>query len=523
MKHPVYWFLISSGLIASTSLSFAQVENQTLSSNDSFNGNTAGNDVFKPKETTGADGTNYTCEGDVCITNAGNPTALTSSCFSQTAGNLSFIGNGHSLCVEYITTASNKPGAIETVNDKTLSASGFSMFNCSFCPPGVTGSGAIKSGGAATFDNDFNILFKKNCSSASGGAISCKGLTLKGTSGTANFIENKSTDNGGAIDASGVSSITGNSGTINFSGNTSAKQGGAIHSNSTTTISNNNRLVFSKNSTTGASTSSGGAIYCKEGSGNASELKLEGNSQLIFSENSSTTSGGAIFAKKLTITSGGTTIFANNSVTHTAPKGGAICLDDTSSECSLTAKSGDIIFDGNTLITTNGGGSTSKRNSIDLGTNGKFTKLSAKDGFGIFFYDPIANNGEASTTLNINQTENSTNYNGRIVFSGETLSTTEKTITANLTSTFKQPVTLSSGALILKDGVTLEAKSFTQTDGSAVIMDVGTTLQTPTTDGQTITLTNLSVNVASLGGGLRPLRLLKSILKPQVKTLLSQL
>ncbi|MEF9520297.1 hypothetical protein O6935_04835, partial [Chlamydia sp. 26-15] len=499
MKHPVYWFLISSGLIASTSLSFAQVENQTLSSNDNFNGNTAGNDVFKPKETTGADGTNYICVGDVCIANAGTPTALTTSCFSQTAGNLSFIGNGHSLCVEYITTDSNKPGAIETITDKTLSVSGFSMFNCSFCPPGVTGSGAIKSGGAATFDNDFNILFKKNCSSAAGGAISCKGLTLKGTSGTANFIENKSTDNGGAIDASGDSSITGNSGTINFSGNTSAKQGGAIHSNSTTTISSNSRVEFSKNTTTGNATSSGGAIYCSDTTNNP-DLKLEGNTQLVFLENSSQVSGGAIFAKKLTITSGGTTIFANNSVSATAdPKGGAICLD-SSGECSLTAGLGDIIFDGNTLITTGSPGST-KRNAIDLGTNGKFTKLSAKDGFGIFFYDPIANNGETNTKLEINKTENSTNYNGRIVFSGETLSPTEKTVTENLKSSFKQPVTLSAGALILKDGVTLEAKSFEQTTGSAVIMDVGTTLQTPSSGGETITLPDLGINVASLGGG----------------------
>nr|WP_275667692.1 polymorphic outer membrane protein middle domain-containing protein [Chlamydia poikilotherma] len=496
MKYPVYWFLISSGLIASTSLSFAQATEEKLTSADSFNGNTAGNNTFTPKETNHADGTNYTCEGDVCIANAGTPTALTNSCFSQTAGDLAFIGKGFSLCFENINNTT-KPGAINvSTNDKTLSISGFSLFSCSSCPPETTGKGAITSSGTTTFDNDFNILFKKNCSSAAGGAISCKGLTLKGTSGTANFIENKSTDNGGAVEASGASSIEGNSGIVSFSGNTSAKHGGAIHSNSTTTISNNNRVVFSKNTTTGTADSSGGAIYCRNG-GTTPELKLEGNQQLVFSENSSTTSGGAICADKLTISSGGTTIFTNNSVSAADPKGGAIYLD-TSGECSLTANLGDIIFDGNTAVTT---GSSTKRNAIDLGTNGKFTKLSAKDGFGIFFYDPIANNGETTTRLEINKTENLTNYNGKIVFSGETLSPTEKAIADNLKSSFKQPVTLSSGSLILKDGVTLEAKSFTQTAGSVVIMDVGTTLQTPNADGETITLPNLSINVASFGGG----------------------
>ncbi|MFJ1510081.1 polymorphic outer membrane protein middle domain-containing protein, partial [Chlamydia crocodili] len=498
MKHPVYWFLISSGLIASTSLSFAQVTEEKLTSADSFNGNTAGNNTFTPKETSGPNGTNYTCEGDVCIANTDTQNK---SCFSQTGGDVSFIGNGFTLCFENINAGASKPGAIETTaSDKSVTISGFSIFNCSFCPPGTTGSGSIKSTGTTTFDNDFSILFKKNCSTSAGGAINCKGLNLKGTAGTANFIENKSSENGGAVEASGASTIEGNSGTVSFSGNTSAKQGGAIHSNSTTTISNNNRVEFSKNTTTGTADSSGGAICCKNGSGNSPELKFEGNQQLVFLENSSQVSGGAIYADKLTIISGGTTIFANNSVNAASnPQGGAICLS-TSGECSLTADLGDIIFDGNTIIDTGNPGSI-KRNAIDLNTSGKFTQLRAKNGFGIYFYDPISNKGNTTPSLEINKTENTTNYNGRIVFSGETLSSAEKAITDNLTSTFKQPVTLSAGALILKDGVTLEAKSFTQTDGSAVIMDVGTTLQTPTTDGQTITLTNLSVNVASLGGG----------------------
>ncbi|WP_375793517.1 hypothetical protein O1W69_00025 [Chlamydia sp. 12-01] len=488
MKHPVYWFLISSGLIASTSLSFAQADNKPLSSGDSFNGNTSGNNTFTPKETSNADGTTYTCEGDVCIANANT---TNKSCFTDTAGNLSFLGNGFTLCFENIDAGASNPGAINVGNsDKSLSIIGFSLFTCSSCPPKITGMGAIKSSGSTTFNNDINILLKKNCSKEDGGAVNCKGFILTGTLGNADFTENKS-----------------------------EKNGGAINTTTTSMISNNNRVVFSKNSTVGASNSSGGAIYCKETTGStAAELKLEGNQQLIFSENSSSTSGGAIYANKLTITSGGTTIFANNFVSAASnPQGGAICLS-ASGECSLTANLGDIIFDGNTLITTpSGSNSTTKRNAIDLNTTGKFVKLNAREGFGIYFYDPIANNGDSTTTLSINKPESSTNYHGRIVFSGETLSTEEKAITENLTSTFKQPVTLSAGALILREGAILEAKSFEQTASSTVIMDVGTTLQTPTSSGEAITLPNLGINVASLGGGLLLLRLLKSNLKHRVR------
>ncbi|MBE3635603.1 chemotaxis protein, partial [Chlamydia psittaci] len=124
-------------------------------------------------------------------------------------------------------------------------------------------------------------------------------------------------------------------------------------------------------------------------------------------------------------------------------------------ECSLTANLGDITFDGNKIITTSSGSSTVKRNSIDLGT-GKFTKLRAKDGFGIFFYDPIANQGNTSADIELNKAEGGTNYTGKIVFSGEKLSDEEKQVPDNLQSYIKQPLKISAGSLVLKDGVTLE-------------------------------------------------------------------
>ncbi|WP_268811181.1 polymorphic outer membrane protein middle domain-containing protein [Chlamydia psittaci] len=424
MKHPVYWFLVSSSVLASTSLGFAQAQEETLTSADSYNGNTAGGQEFTPKETSAPQGTTYTCTGNICIAYAGlGEDGLAKSCFTDTGGNLAFVGNGYTLCFDNITTQASNPGAINVKGDqKTLGISGFSLFSCAHCPPGTNGYGAIKAAGNTTIKDNSSLVFHKNCSTTDGGAIQCT-----------------------------ASSAT-------------------------------------------------------------AELKMENNQNLVFSENSSNTKGGAIFTQKLTIISGGPTLFSNNSVSASAPKGGAICLKDSGGECSLTANLGDIIFDGNKIITTSSRSSPDvKRNSIDLGSSsGKFTKLDAKEGFGIFFYDPIAKQGDTSTTIELNKTADSINYTGKIVFSGEKLSDEEKTNEENLKSYFTQPLKIGSGSLVLKDGVTLEAKSFTQTAGSNVVMDLGTTLQTPSSGGEAITLTNLDINIASLGGGGSLQLLLKS-------------
>ncbi|AAP05366.1 autotransporter domain-containing protein [Chlamydia caviae] len=406
MKHPVYWFLVSSGLLASTSSSFAAAVQETLNSSDSYNGNTT-TTPFVPKET--STGAEYTCNGNVCITYAGKTTPLTKSCFTETTENLTFLGQGYSLCFDNI-TATAKPAAIEvSANDKTLSISGFSLFSCSYCPPGTTEQGAIQSKGVTTFSNNDKIIFEKNCSTEKGGAIKCD-------------------------------------------------------------------------------------------TGTNAELKFEGNKYLLFSGNSSQQEGGAIYAKKLSIISGGPTLFSNNSTSKAAdPKGGAICIADADSECSLTAENGDIIFDGNKIITT--GTPSTKRNSIDLGSGGKFSQLRARDGFGVFFYDPIANNGSDTDTLEINKADGAATYSGRIVFSGEKLTEDEKQVTDNLKSFFKQPLTVGSGSFVLKNGVTVSAKQITQS-GGAIEMDAGTNLTSTTED---ISLSNLVINTASLGGGGVPL------------------
>ncbi|EPJ25018.1 polymorphic outer membrane protein, partial [Chlamydia psittaci 09DC77] len=276
MKHPVYWFLISSSLLVSNSLCSEEADQKTLTSANSYNGNT-NSEPFRPLSTSNGNGTIYTCTGNICIAYAGlGDTGLAKSCFTDTAGNLAFLGNGYTLCFDNITTQASNPGAINIQGDgKTLDVSGFSLFSCAHCPPGTTGYGAIKAAGNTTIKDNSSLVFHKNCSNTDGGVI-----------------------------------------------------------------------------------------YCKASSSTA-ELKIENNQNLVFSENSSNTKGGAIFTQKLTITSGGPTLFSNNSVSHaSSPQGGAICLDDTNSECSLTANLGDITFDGNKIITTSGRSNPDvKRNS----------------------------------------------------------------------------------------------------------------------------------------------------------------
>ncbi|WP_431355876.1 hypothetical protein [Chlamydia gallinacea] len=486
MKYSIYLFLVSSGIVGTSSLGFSAAVEKTLTSANSYDGNTTSS-AFQTQDNSDSNGTNYTCMGDVCISYAGKQTPLSNSCFNQSAGDLSFVGNGYSLCFDNV-NATSKPSVIEVNgSNKNLSLSGFSLFSCTSCPPGTTGNGAISSSGTTTLSNDAKIMFDRNCSTNNGGAITCKGCTIQNTTNSAIFINNSS-----------------------------AKNGGAISSTAAMTVSSNNQVMFSGNSTTGSSSSSGGAIWCSDTSNNNLDLKFEGNKELIFSGNSSTTSGGAIYADKLTIVTGGPTLFTRNSVKSTSsPKGGAISINDTNGECSLTAELGDLVFDGNTITDS----SSTKRNAIDLGSGGKFTTLNAREGYGIYFYDPISNTGTTTGDIELNKTSGNNTYTGQIVFSGEKLSEAEKKVADNLKSYFKQPLKVTSGSLVLRDGVTLEAKKVEQTAGSAVVMDLGTTLQTPSTGGETITLENLEINVASLGGG--GVLLPRSLHRQQVKTSLS--
>lgn len=443
MKCSLHRLLVSSAIALPFS-SFSLFSADTpLGSADSYSG--SGNATqFQPKDTNVPAGTTYSCTGDMSIYNAGssgNP--LSSACFQEQTGDLTFDGNGYSMAFNTINVQAGNPGAINAKGaNKTLTLTDFSNLSFIASPSSTTGTGAIESVGNIQLTNNNYVTFINNASTTTGGAACSQGNC---------------------------------------------------------TISGNQTVLFDSNATSGSNIN-GGAICCFKQPPAvpppAPILTIKDNNEVTFINNTASGSGGAIYAQNLTLSSQGKgVLFTNNTASAAAsPKGGAIAIAD-SGEISLSADGSDITFNGNTTNTT---GSTITRNAIDLGSQAKFTVLRAAEGNSIYFYDPITGENASSTdTLNINNTSNSVTYEGSIVFSGEKLSETEKQQDTNLKSTFKQPVTLKSGTLVLKDGVTVDTNTFTQEAGSTLLMDAGTTLSAST---EGVTVTNLSVNMNSLNG-----------------------
>lgn len=389
--------------------------------------------------------------------------------------------------------------------------------------------------------------FDSNASSSFGGALASVGpVKLVNNTAPQTFLSNGAAYYGGAIylgtyppaggtgtPSTGSLTASANSGNITFQNN-SALTGGAIYSLGNLTFSNNSNILFANNTASPASnitlssTSTqpqtnitvtggfGGAIYCiapqaptggGAGSGTTTDptLTCTGQTSLSFQGNCAASEGGAIYAKKIVLSDNGSTQFIGN----VSAKGGAISVA-ASGTLELTANAGNIVFDHNLTVntTTNTGTTTSStHNSIHFNEGATFSTLAASAGNSIFFYDPITTAisqtapqppaQPAALTIN----PSSGNYQGNIVFSGEKLPPDEAAEENNVTSTINQQVTLENGSLILKKGAVLKVYSFTQSSGSTVVMDLGTTLSTTNqqnTNGG-ITLSNLAINLASLG------------------------
>ncbi|BAE81493.1 polymorphic outer membrane protein 9 [Chlamydia felis Fe/C-56] len=492
MRPSLYKILISSSLTIPISFHFSQLHAEVALTQESV---LNANGVFSPLSTSTAGGTTYNVESDISIVDAGQATALASAAFVQTAADLTFKGNGHSLSLANINSGANTTGINVSTADKTLTLTDFSKLSFTKCPffTTNTGKGAVQSGGALNLANNASILFDQNHSAENGGATSCKALSLTGSIKEISFTTNSSAKKGGAIATTGVANLSDNPGTVVFSGNTAVNSGGAVYAEGATTIAGNGRVVFSNNSVSGSNDGCGGAIHCSK-SGTTPILAIRDNKVLIFNENTSAEKGGAIYADKLNLSSGGLTIFTKNKATNATPKGGAIGIS-SSGECSLTAELGNITFENNLIATANN--SSIKRNAITIESNGKFTNLRAASGKSITFYDPIVCEGACADLLTLNKAEGTKVYNGKIIFSGEQLTPEQTAIVDNSKTIFTQPITLAAGELILRNGVEIEAKTVSQTDGSLILMDTGTKLSAKTED---VTLTNLAINPNSLDG-----------------------
>ncbi|WP_375793195.1 autotransporter domain-containing protein [Chlamydia sp. 12-01] len=492
MRPSLYKILISSTLTVPLSFHFSQLHAEVALTQESI---LSPNGAFSPQSTDTAGGTTYNVESDISIVDAGQTAALATSAFVQTTADLTFKGNGHSLSIENVNSGANPGGINVSTADKILTLTDFSQLRFTKCPDATvaSGKGAMTSGGALNLANNASVLFDQNHSAENGGAISCKAFSLTGSSKEISFTINTSAKKGGAIATTDVTDLSDNQGSVIFSGNTAINSGGALYAEKTTTIAGNSSVTFSNNSVSGANDGCGGAIHCSK-TGNTPVLTIRDNKVLIFKGNTSAQKGGAIYADKFYLTSGGPTLFTDNNVIHATPKGGAIGISGNG-ECSLTAEHGDITFENNLVTTSNN--STVKRNAITIENNGKFINLRSASGNTITFYDPIVCEGACADLLTLNKAEGDKVYNGRIIFSGEKLTEQQATVADNLKTIFTQPITLAAGNLTLRNGVTVEAKTVTQTEGSQILMDAGTKLSAKT---EGVTLTNIAINPNSLDG-----------------------
>ncbi|ANH78241.1 polymorphic membrane protein G family [Candidatus Chlamydia sanziniae] len=394
-----------------------------------------------------------------------------------------------------------------------------------------TGNVAMASGGAiyatqCTLSNHASLTFFTNLSTEKGGAI----CTTKGTLSNNPYVEFmfNNAKRGGALYAENTLSIT-NSEYIFLKGNqakiTSASPtdhegcGGGIHNIPTDpastglTMTGHTILNFTNNN----AFFRGGAIY-------ATKCTLSDNASLTFFQNSSAESGGAIYAKILHLTSGGPTLFTKNQI----GTGGVIEIS-ADGELELVAAKGDITFLDNETGKVIGIPKTyikmGHANSIHLGTGAKISKLDARKGYSIYFYDPITteppksgavveplkinalkvtpstiSSGEKPTPAALKMSISKETSSGTLVFSGEKLTPKEAALPVNTTSTIHQDISFESGNLVLKSDAVLAVRSFIQQPDSMLFMDTGTSLETTTKSNAKgdITVTNLSVNLKSL-------------------------
>ena len=427
------------------------------------------------------------------------------------------------------TTPTPSSGTIYSKSDLILK----NIQNFSFYSNLVSGDGGAIDAQSLTIQGVKKLcVFQENTAQSDGGACQVtKNFLATDNPAPVAFVGNVAGIKGGGLAAvkDGQNGQTPGAGaatdlSVSFSKNTAvefdgnvARIGGGIYSDGPISFLENAKTVFLNNvsapvyinpsqpqgggqQATGdqANYGDGGAIFCKNGNqqpqppqqGDAAsgEVSFQGEGMVFFSKNIAAGKGGAIYAKKLSISDCGPVQFIGN----IANDGGAIYLAD-SGELSLSADHGDIIFDANLKRTAQQGAATVNdvqvaSNAISMATGGQVTILRASEGHQILFNDPIvmANGQNPTQTLKVNDGEG---YSGDIVFAkGE--------------SVLYSDIELVQGKILLREKAKLSVNSLNQT-GGIMYMEAGTTLdfvngaqqQQP---AKPISLTNLHLSLASL-------------------------
>ncbi|WP_080125900.1 polymorphic outer membrane protein middle domain-containing protein [Chlamydia suis] len=422
------------------------------------------------------------------------------------------------------TTPTPSSGTIYSKSDLILK----NIQNFSFYSNLVSGDGGAIDAQSLTIQGVKKLcVFQENTAQSDGGACQVtKNFLATDNPAPVAFVGNVAGIKGGGVAAVTNGQTPGGQGTaadlsVSFSKNTAvefdgnvARIGGGIYSDGPISFLENAKTVFLNNEASPVYIDpsqppaqgggnlpdkdhygNGGAIFCKNGAqpqpggtATSGEVSFKGEGMVFFSKNVAAGKGGAIYAKKLSISDCGPVQFIGN----IANDGGAIYLE-ASGELSLSADRGDIIFDANLKRTAQQGATTVNdvqvaSNAISMANGGQVTKLRASEGHQILFNDPIvmANGQNPTQTLKVNEGEG---YSGDIVFAkGE--------------SVLYSDIELAQGKILLRDKAKLLVSSLNQ-KGGIVYMEAGTTLdfvngaQQPQPT-KPISLTNLHLSLASL-------------------------
>ncbi|WP_284443491.1 polymorphic outer membrane protein middle domain-containing protein [Chlamydia gallinacea] len=364
---------------------------------------------------------------------------------------------------------------------------------------GFTGSknaGAIQAQNINISQNVGSIQFLNNSTTNYGGAVyATNDLTISMNTGEITFKNNRcilSTGSGGSIKAQ-TATITQNCAPITFANNYGGNHG-CIDAD-TLMISNNDGVIkftgnYSFSNTVG---SGGGAIYC------ATNCNIINNREnIIFANNSSLQNAGGVYTKNLTISNNGLVLFLNNSSNW----GGAVQniqgTEQVKAMFYLSADYGDIIFNGNLNIGTN----KYYRNALHS-TPHLNLQIGARSGYRVAFYDPIENSHPSSSTLIFNP---ESYHLGTVLFSGATIPNASQQ-EADYTSYLRNTTNIAHGTLAVEDGACLAIYSLTQDEGflrlgsQSIIVttkQAGSNGTNGTTANCNLAITKLALNLPSL-------------------------
>lgn len=353
MKNSIYGVLLFSSFALSTATKLlADADSVNLATG--FNGSTS--ETFDVKQTNNADGTTYTLTSAITFENINQLKPENTSCFANTAGDLTFAGNRRLLYFNNISSTAKGAAISTTADGKTLTISGAVQLIFYMSPRLDTGNGAIYSNSSVLIENNSEGRSGLNRSTGKGAFIYCEKSTGVGaTSPTLTIrnngdfltLNNVATGSGGAIYAEKM--ILSSGGSTKFQSNVTHDRGGAIAIAANGEISlsaDKGNIIFERNLRLANNQYTPNAIHLED---NAKFLQLRAaKDRCIFFYDPITTTGSV--ADRLII---------NNSQGEASTYDGTIVFSSHnffihSPECKLSSFSQDLTLAAGSLMLAEG-------------------------------------------------------------------------------------------------------------------------------------------------------------------------